>query len=123
MFTTTQGVAPHLATSKLRLMATCSEKRATAFPETPTLLEAGYPGLVMTGWTGLPAPAGTPPKILNKLAGDVSRFLLLPAIRDRMSSQGSELAPSTPEAFAAFIKVEATKWSKVIRAAGLEHRQ
>ena len=123
MFTTTQGVASHFTTGKLRLMATCSEKRATAFPETPTLLEAGYPGLVMTGWTGLLAPAGTPPEILNKLAREVGRFLLITEIRDRMSSQGSEPAPSTPEAFAAFIKAEAAKWSKVIRAAGLEHSQ
>jgi len=123
MFTTTQGVAPHFATGKLRLLVTCGEQRTVAFPETPTLVESGYPGLVMTGWTGLLAPAGTPPEILNKLSREVARHLSAPEIRERMSSQGSEPAPSTPEAFAAFIKAEAGKWSKVIRAAGLEHSQ
>jgi tripartite-type tricarboxylate transporter receptor subunit TctC len=123
MFTTTQGVAQHFATGKLRLLATCSERRATAFPETPTLLESGYPGLVMTGWTGLLAPAGTPPEIVNKLSREVGRHLSTVEIRERMSIQGSDPAPSTPEAFAAFIKAEAAKWSKVIRAAGLEHSQ
>jgi tripartite-type tricarboxylate transporter receptor subunit TctC len=123
MFTTTQGVAPHFATGKLRLLATCGERRTVAFPETPTLVESGYRGLVMTGWTGLLAPTGTPPEILNKLSREVGRHLASPEIRERMSSQGSEPAPSTPEAFAAFIKAEAAKWSKVIRAAGLEHSQ
>jgi len=53
----------------------------------------------------------------------VARYLSTPEIRERMSSQGSEPAPSTPEAFAAFIRAEAAKWSKVIRAAGREHSQ
>jgi len=123
MFTSTQGVAPHIATGKLRLLATCGEQRATAFPETPTFVESGYPGLVITGWTGLLAPAGTPPEIVNKLSREVARHLSAPETRERMSRQGSEPAPSTPEAFAAFIKAEAGKWSKVIRAAGLEHSQ
>jgi tripartite-type tricarboxylate transporter receptor subunit TctC len=53
----------------------------------------------------------------------VNRYLSTPEFRERMSRQGSEAAPSTPEAFAAFIKAEAGKWSKVIRAAGLEYSQ
>lgn len=123
MFTTTQGVAQNFTTGKLRLLATCSEKRTTAFPDTPTLVESGYPGLVMTGWTGLFAPAGTPAEVVNKVSREVGRFLATAEIRDRMASQGSDPAPSTPEGFAAFIKAEAAKWSKVIRAAGLEHTQ
>jgi len=123
MFTTMQGVAPHFATGKLRLMATCGEQRTAAFPQTPTLSESGYPGLVMTGWTGLLAPAGTPTEIVNKLSREVNRYLSTAEIRERMASQGSESAPSMPEAFAAFIRAEAAKWSKVIRAAGLEHSQ
>jgi tripartite-type tricarboxylate transporter receptor subunit TctC len=123
MFTTTQGIAPHLERGKLKLLATCSERRANAFPQTPTLIESGYPGLVMTGWTGLFAPAGTPADIVARLSREVVRTLALPEIRERMASQGSEAASSTPEAFAAFVKVEAAKWQKVIRTAGLEHTQ
>ena len=123
MFTTMQGVAPHFASGKLRLMATCGEQRTDAFPQTPTLVESGYPGLVMTGWSGLLAPAGTPQDILNKVSRAVNRHLSSAEIRERMASQGSESAPSTPAAFAAFIKAEAAKWSKVIKAAGLEYSQ
>lgn len=123
MFTTTQGIAPHLERGKLKLLATCSETRASAFPQTPTLIESGYPGLVMTGWTGLFAPAGTPPEIVAKLSRETVRTLALPEIRARMTREGSEAAASTPETFAAFVKAEAAKWQKVIRAAGLEHTQ
>jgi len=123
MFTTTQGIAPHLERGKLKLLATCSERRASAFPQTPTLIESGYPGLVMTGWTGLFAPAGTPPEIVAKLSREVVRTLALPEIRERMAREGSEAASSTPEAFTAFVKAEAAKWQKVIRIAGLEHTQ
>lgn len=123
MFTTTQGIAPHLERGKLKLLATCSETRASAFPQTPTLIESGYPGLVMTGWTGLFAPAGTPPEIVAKLSRETVRTLALPEIRARMTREGSEAAASTPATFAAFVKAEAAKWQKVIRAAGLEHTQ
>ena len=123
MFTTTQGIAPHLENGKLRLLATGSEKRAGAFPKTPTLIESGYPGLVMTGWTGLFAPAGTPAEIVAKLSRETVRTLSSPEIRERMASQGSEAVSSTPEVFAAFVRAEAAKWQKVIRTAGLEHTQ
>ena len=77
----------------------------------------------MTGWTGLFAPAGTPAEIVAKLSREVVRVLSLPDIRERMASQGSEAVASTPENFSAFVKAEAAKWQKVIRAAGLEHTQ
>ena len=60
---------------------------------------------------------------VQKLSREVNGYLSTAEIRERMASQGSESSPSTPEAFAAFIKAEAAKWSRVIRAAGLEHSQ
>ena len=123
MFTSTQGVAAQFKTGKLRLLATCDTKRASAFPTVPTVVESGYPGVVITGWTGLLAPAGTPPEILAKLSREVARHLANPGVRERMVADGAEPTPSSPEAFAAFIKTEAVKWSRVIRAAGLENTQ
>ncbi|MGH8617176.1 MAG: Bug family tripartite tricarboxylate transporter substrate binding protein [Burkholderiales bacterium] len=123
MFTSTQGVVPQFKTGKLRLLATCDTKRAAAFPTIPTVVESGYPGVVITGWTGLLAPAGTPPDILAKLSREVAKHLAQPEVRERMAADGAEPTPSSPEAFSAFIKAEAGKWSRVIRAAGLEHSQ
>lgn len=123
MFTSTQGVTGHVKTGKLRLLATLGEKRATAFPTTPTVVESGYPSVVITGWTGLFATTGTPPDVVAKLAREVGRHLGAADVRERMASDGAEPSPSSPEAFAAFVKAEAVKWSRVIRAAGLENTQ
>ncbi len=123
MFTSMQGITQHFGNGKLRLMATCGQQRHPAFMQTPTLIESGYRDLVMTGWSGLLAPAGTPADIAQKLSREVNRHMSTTEVRERMINNGSESAPSTPEAFSTFIKSEAAKWAKVIRAAGLEHSQ
>jgi len=123
MFVSMRGIAEHVAANKARLLATMGEKRDAAFPDTPTLAESGYPGVVVIGWNGLLAPAGTPAEIVSKLSREIGRHLNVPEFRARMASLGADPSPSTPEAFAAFIKAEAAKWQKVIRSIGLEHSQ
>jgi tripartite-type tricarboxylate transporter receptor subunit TctC len=124
MLTAAGGVAAHIAGGKLRLLATAGSQRAAAFPDAPTLVESGYPDVVVMGWIGLVAPIGTPPDILNKLSQDVGRQLTTADVRSALALvPGSELTPSTPEAFGAFIRAEIEKWSKVIRVVGLENSQ
>jgi tripartite-type tricarboxylate transporter receptor subunit TctC len=123
MFVSMRGIAEHVDAGKVRLLATMGERRDPAFPKSPTLVESGYPGLVVVGWNGLLAPAGTPPAIVTKLSREIGRHLSVPEFRDRMAKLGADPSPSTPEAFGAFIKAEAAKWHKVIRAVGLEHSQ
>jgi len=116
-------VAGHVASGKIRMLATAGTQRAAAFPDKPTLVESGYPDVVVTGWTGLVAPMGTPPDILNKVSRDVARVLTSADVRAVLAIPGSDLTSSTPEAFTAFIKSEIAKWTKVIRAVGLENTQ
>lgn len=123
MFVTTQGVSPHIASGKIRILATCGTRRSAAFPKVPTLVESGYPGVAFAGWNGLLAPSGTPAGIINKVSSEVGRHLAVPEFRERMTSLGADPVPNTPEAFAAMIKAEAQMWSKLIRALGLEHSQ
>jgi tripartite-type tricarboxylate transporter receptor subunit TctC len=123
MFVSMRGIAEHVAAKKVRLLATCGEKRDGAFPAYPTLVESGYPGLVVVGWNGLLAPAGTPPEIVTKLSREIGKHLGEPEFRDRMAALGADPAPSSPEAFGIFIKAEAAKWQRVIRTIGLEHSQ
>ncbi|MCE2945863.1 MAG: Bug family tripartite tricarboxylate transporter substrate binding protein [bacterium] len=123
MFTSTQGVTGHVKAGKLRLLATLGSKRAAAFPAVPTVVESGYPTVEITGWTGLFAPAATPADVVGKLAKELARALGDADVRERMAADGAEPSPSSPQAFAAFVKAEAAKWSKVIRAAGLENSQ
>ena len=123
MFIAALGVSPHIASGKLRLLATCGEKRAGAFPDAPTMIESGFPKVVVTGWGGFLAPVGTAPEILQKVQRETARVLFAPDIRERLSSLGAEPVGSTPGEFAAFIKAEAEKWSRVTREAGIYHSQ
>ena len=123
IFSPMQGVVPHIRAGKLKLLATCGVERARAFPEAPSMTEAGYSTVVITGWTGLLAPAGTPRDIIDKLQKEIAARILAPETRDSLSKQGAEPVASTPDQFAAFIKAEMVKWSAVIKTAGLEASQ
>jgi tripartite-type tricarboxylate transporter receptor subunit TctC len=119
IFSPMQGVVPHIRAGKLKLLATCGVERAPAFPDAPSMTEAGYKTVVITGWTGLLAPAGTPRDIIARLQKEIAARLLAPETRDSLSRQGAEPVASTPDQFAAFIRAEMTKWSAVIKNAGL----
>jgi tripartite-type tricarboxylate transporter receptor subunit TctC len=87
------------------------------------MTEAGYKTVVITGWTGLLAPTGTPRDIIDRLQKEIAARLLAPETRESLSNQGAEPVASTPDQFAAFIRAEMTKWSAVIKSAGLEASQ
>jgi tripartite-type tricarboxylate transporter receptor subunit TctC len=123
LFNAIQPGVPHVKTGRLRLLATCGEKRFAPFPDVPTLIEAGYPGLNITGWNGFLAPRATPQAIINQISQDVARVLDSRDIREFMSAGGAEPTPSTPEAYQALIHSEVKKWIDVIRKAGLEFSQ
>ncbi len=123
-FTTTAGVTDHVETGKLNLIATFGEQRDEQFPNTPTVVEAGYPSVVVVGWSGLLAPAGVPPQIIARLHGGMAKALAMPDVKDAILRQGSKAVSSaSPEAFARYIKSEAQKFHPVIKAAGLEGSQ
>ena len=122
-FTTAPGVAVHIKSGALRLLATCGEKRAIAYPGTPTMIEAGFPRFVVTGWSALVATAGTPQEIVKKVSRDSARHVMSPELRERLSAIGAEPVASTPEQFAAFIKSETEKWQAVVKAAGIYQSQ
>jgi len=123
-FTTTAGVTDLVETGKLNLLATFGQDRDEQFPNTPTPTEAGYPSVVVVGWSGLLAPAGTPPQIIGKLHAGMVKALAMPDVKEAILKQGSKaLSSSSPEAFERYIKSEAEKFHSVIKAAGLEGSQ
>ena len=123
MFTPMPGAASMVDAGRLRLLATCGDKRDAIFTNAPTMIEAGFPAVVITGWSGLLAPAGTPADVVNRLQAEIARHILAPELKEAMRKQGAEPVASTPQQFAAFIKSEAQKWSQVIKRAGLEYTQ
>jgi tripartite-type tricarboxylate transporter receptor subunit TctC len=123
-FTTTAGVSDQIETGKLNLVATFGEQRDEQFPNTPTVVEAGYPSVIVVGWSGLLAPAGVPAPIINKIHAGMVRALAMPDVKDAILKQGSRAVSSkSPEDFARYIKAEAQKFLPVIKAAGLEGSQ
>ena len=108
---------------RLRLLATCGEKRVNGCPETPTLVEAGYRGVVVTGWGGYLAPANTPRETVAAFYRDASRVLQSAELRERLSALGSDPEVTTPEQFGAFIKSESDKWARVAKRAEIYQSQ
>ena len=73
----------------------------------------------MVGWQGLFAPAGTPKEIVTRLQLEVGKLLRFPEVRDRLTGLGADPVGSAPEDFAAFVRTENERWSKVIREKGI----
>src|SRR6266436_5357699 len=87
-FTTTAGATDLVQSGKLNLLATFGEARDEQFPDTPTVVESGYPTVVVVGWSGLLAPAGVPPQIIKRLHSGLVRALAMPDVKDAISRQG-----------------------------------
>ena len=106
------------------LLATFGPKRDAQFPDTPTVAEAGYPGVVVLGWSGVLAPKGVPKPIIDKLHAGLVKVLAMPDVKAAIVKQGSNPVTSrSPEEFAAFIRSEMEKYRPVVKAAGLEGSQ
>lgn len=112
------ALLPHVQSGKLRALAVASEKRASAAPDVPTMVESGLQGYTVTAWKGLMVPAGTPHDIVNKLNKAVVKILAKPDMRQRMIDMGAEPVGDTPEQFAATIKKETAWWAALVKSTG-----
>ena len=111
---------PHVKAGRLRAIALTTLKRSPAAPDIPTVHEQGIAGFETSTWYGVSAPAGTPSQIVHKLQADIAQAIQHPDVRGRLASEGAEFVGDTPEAFAAFVKSELEKWSRVVRTVGLK---
>jgi len=120
MIDSMSSLMPHVRAGKLRALGVSSARRAAAAPGIPTIAEAGMPGYESAQWYGLFAPAGTPQEILAWLHRETTAILRAPNIKERLAIDGLEVVANSPEAFAASIKAEIAKWTKVVKAIGIE---
>jgi tripartite-type tricarboxylate transporter receptor subunit TctC len=115
------AIAP-LRAGKIKAFAVTAKDRLAASPEVPTVDEAGLPGFYISVWHGLWAPRRTPRELITKLNIAVTRALADAQVRKRLFDLAQEIPPlpqQTPEALAAYQKLEIEKWWPVIRAAGI----
>ena len=114
---------PHVRSKRMRALAVTSAKRSSLLPDIPTVEEAGVPGYDASGWFGVLVPAATPPAIVERLNAAVGKGLAAADSRERLAALGGEVGGGTPEQFAAHIRGEAAKWSKLIRTLGIKGEQ
>jgi tripartite-type tricarboxylate transporter receptor subunit TctC len=115
-----QVITAHVKSGKLRALAVAGPSRLALLPDVPTTAEAGLPGVEAIVWNGLFAPAGTPQPVLQILHREIVKAYNAPDVKKQVLDTGSEVIGDTPEQFAAFVRSEGAKWSKVIREANIK---
>ena len=115
MFAPAQTVMPQIESGKLLAIAQTGAKRSEALPNIPTVSESGLPGYNAVGWFGLFAPANTPKWVIQKINQTVMFVLGQERIRKAMLERGSDPASGSAEEFAAFLRLDQSKWAKLIK--------
>ena len=111
--------APFVADHQLKIIASGGEKRSPLTPDTPTVVESGWPGYVVTSWNGVAAPVGTPKEIVDKLNFEIAAVLKLPEMQEQFRQLGMEAAGSTPQGMAGRLRTDVDRWRDVIGKLGL----
>jgi tripartite-type tricarboxylate transporter receptor subunit TctC len=104
---------------KLKGLGVSSARRSTSLPEVPTFVENGLDGFVVDSWTGILAPAKTPPEVIDRLHREIAAVLGEPEIRSRYATLGIEPVANSPGEFAAQIRADLARWEKVVRQANI----
>jgi tripartite-type tricarboxylate transporter receptor subunit TctC len=107
-----------ISSGTLRALAVTSATRTGLLPDVPTIAEAGLAGFDASLYYGLVAPAGTPRPIIDKLNAALRAALASDDVKKRLVTDGTEVTPSSPEEYAAFIDKDEKKWSQIVRASG-----
>lgn len=114
------GAKPLVDRDAVHAVALSDVERHPAVPVVPTGAEAGLPAYLFTTWSGLYAPAGTPPAVIERIARDITEATEVPEVRVRLDALGSaRRVPMPPAEFAAFTATEIESWGRIIRQAGL----
>ncbi len=117
-FDNAPNALPHVRAGKLRALAVTTSARSSFAPELPTVSESGVPGYEITAWFGVVATAGAPRDIIEKLNGEIQRFLVTPEARDRFQKAGVEPVGGSAQQFGDFLHKEVAKWAKVVKDSG-----
>jgi tripartite-type tricarboxylate transporter receptor subunit TctC len=119
LFTFLGTVEAFLRADQLKALAVTSAKRDPGWATIPTVAEQGYPGFDVATWSGLLAPAGTPPEVVDRIYREVARILQQSDVREKILAMGNEPVGNTPEQFAAEIRADVPRWKEVASKAGI----
>lgn len=120
MFIAHSLALPYLPSGKVRPIAFAGGKRSAAFPDLPTVSEAGVAGYDYSSWIALFAPKGTPPGVLTRLRTESAKVLAQPDLRERLAKSGLELWATPPGEMPAVVRDDFARWERVVREAGIK---
>ena len=123
MFATLPSAVTLIRGGTLRALAVTGLHRSPILPDVPTAIEAGLPGLVVTTWNGVLAPAGTPPEILERLHKALAEAVAEPSLKETFAAVGAETELITPPEFVARIRTDFDRWSAIIKQTGISAQQ
>ena len=120
MFANLTDVGSQIRGGRVKALAVSTLKRSELLPSVPTMVEAGVPDFEITSWFGLLAPAGTPPAIVSRLNAEMVKVLAREDVRSTLGAQGQSVTSSSPEQFAAHIKSEIARFTRIARTAAIK---
>jgi tripartite-type tricarboxylate transporter receptor subunit TctC len=120
MISATQTAHPHVQSGRLRALAVMSAERSPAYPDVPTMKEAGLPDMEVETWYGVFAPTNTPGPAITKINSDINVLLKDASLREALEKQGMTPAGGPPQRLADLVRKELPRWSRVVNAAGIK---
>ncbi|MFN0300691.1 MAG: Bug family tripartite tricarboxylate transporter substrate binding protein [Burkholderiales bacterium] len=120
MFYPFAALGPVIQSGKVSVLASTGEKRSPLTPDTPTMIEAGFPELTLAAWNGLYVPAATPPDIIERIHIATRRTLENPEMRSKLAALGVELTFGSPRELAEFTRAEIERYRKLVAVTGLK---
>jgi tripartite-type tricarboxylate transporter receptor subunit TctC len=120
MFITMLPVVDLIKSGKLRALAVTGPKRVAALPDVPTIVEAGFPMLIVEDWTGFAVKRGTPTATIARLNGAINKALEKPSVREAFARLGAETAGGSSEAFGQLVNSQVAHWRDVVTEAGVK---
>ena len=114
------SLLPHIRDGKVRALAVTGTTRSGDLPDVPTMIESGYPDYVLSFWTGILAPAGTPPEFVAKVNAAINQGLASPEMKQSLAKFNVEPNIASPQEFGEFLAAEARKWSDVVKATNIK---
>jgi tripartite-type tricarboxylate transporter receptor subunit TctC len=113
---------PYVKANRVRAIATTGAKRSPTYPDTETLVEAGFKDLVIIGYYAILGPKGLPQPIVQRLNGEIRRAIASPQVNEALSTQGTEPVTSTPDELMALIRKEYDRWQRATKLTGIKEQ-
>ena len=120
MFGDLNSTLPHIRAGKLKALGISSASRSSLAPDVPTLAESGLPGFATATWVGIFGPTGTPDDVVGKIYRDVAEVMKTPEFQQKLQGMGAQAEGDGPAQFAAVMKDDIARWTKVVASQGIK---